>query len=374
MNSICEKIDHFTKRAQIEYMKAKYSDVICQLLEGGGYIWGTGRLGKFAYQQCIQNRIKIHGYIDNNEEKWSVRDDVYAPNRLNPKDCVIIASICYVEIARQLEELGIKHYIYYEELAHLQDGISIYSLTFEKLFDEIEKNRDKYVQIYNILEDELSKKVYTEVMNYRMSLDVRYIVKAYELSIKEGCQYFDRIITSNLNKEYAFYDVGGFDGESTLDYIQHVDGYKKVFFFEPTAETLDIAKKRLDHYDNIEFIQAAVGADKGKTYINDVGGAGNYISTSGTDCVPLVKLEDCISSHLSYVKLDIEGYEAQALYGMKNAVMQYKPLLAVSVYHLPGDIHELTSLLLSWNPRYKVYMRHYTESYADTVCYFVNES
>ena len=88
----------------------------------------------------------------------------------------------------------------------------------------------------------------------------------------------------------------------------------------------------------------------------------------------MVKLDDYISGRNSYVKLDVEGYEAEVLQGMKNSILRFKPLLAVSVYHIPGDIHKMAEMLLSWNPDYKVYIRHYTKSYADTVCYFVNES
>ena len=105
-----------------------------------------------------------------------------------------------------------------------------------------------------------------------------------------------------------------------------------------------------------------------------MGGGGNFVGVSGTQVVPMIKLDDYITGHDSYVKLDVEGYETDALLGMRNAVRTFRPLLAVSVYHIPGDMHKLVDLLLSWNPDYQVYMRHYTRSYADTVCYFVPKS
>ena len=230
MENICNKLRNFKKQDQEKYLKEKYSNILGQMLSEGGYIWGTGRLGEFAFKQCTQNRIKIYGYIDNDEKKWNVDKKIYSPDKLTKKDIVIIASIDCADIIRQLEGMGIKQYIYYEDMAYIWAGMETYYQAFKGLFDEIEKNREKYIWLYDILEDEISKKVYAEVMDYRMSLDLKHIVTAYQISGKEGDQYFDHIITPKLNKGYTFYDVGGFKGESTLDYIKYSKGYKKIFF------------------------------------------------------------------------------------------------------------------------------------------------
>lgn len=374
VETICDRLRNYEKQNQIKYMKGKYHDLIAYLSKGGGYIWGTGRLGKFVKQQCEKIGIEIKGFIDSDEKRWSVDGKIFSPEVLNENDCVIIASIYYADISRTLKKLQIQNFIYYEELAYIQDGMDTYYQAFEGLFDEIESCKSKYMQIYDILEDELSKKIYSEVMDYRMGLDTDHIITAYEMSKQEGCQYFDRLITDRLNSRYTFYDVGGFDGESTLDYIRCTKGYKKILFFEPSLDSIEIAKARLVGKRDVEFINAAVGAESGEVSFNDIGGGGSFISEGGTNIVPMITLDECIDNSDSYIKLDVEGYEMAVLQGMKNAIIKYKPLLAVSVYHKPGDMHQLIGTLLSWNPDYNIYMRHYTESYADTVCYFVTKS
>lgn len=87
----------------------------------------------------------------------------------------------------------------------------------------------------------------------------------------------------------------------------------------------------------------------------------------------MVKLDDFIESADSYIKIDVEGWEEAALEGARNAIKEYKPMLSVSVYHKPGDIHKLVNKILAWNPAYQVYLRHYTETYADTRAYFIHK-
>ncbi len=123
--------------------------------------------------------------------------------------------------------------------------------------------------------------------------------------------------------------------------------------------------------ENITFITACVGEGRGTVHYNALGGGGGMVEVDGAEIIATVALDEYISSDSAYVKMDVEGYELSVLKGMKNSIIMYKPMLAVCVYHKPGDIHTLISTILAWNPSYKVYMRHYTPVYADTVCYFL---
>lgn len=285
---------------------------------------------------------------------------------------VIIATIFCVDIKVQLEGLGIKNYIYYDDLALATGKFDIYYQAFKGIFDEIEVNKEKYMQLYDFWADELSCQIYSDIMNYRMSMDTQFTVRAMEKSLAEGEQYFDRIIIDKLQENTEFFDVGGYDGESTLSFVKFASHpNKKIYFFEPDASICEESKRRLEHIDNITFITAAAGEDKGIVHYNALSGGGGMIEVDGADTIPTVALDEYISGSNAYVKMDVEGYELSTLKGMKNSIVKYKPMLAVSVYHKPGDIHMLISTILSWNPSYNVYMRHYTPVYADTVCYFL---
>ncbi len=82
------------------------------------------------------------------------------------------------------------------------------------------------------------------------------------------------------------------------------------------------------------------------------------------DCI-----DRCIDAPVTFIKMDIEGAEYQAILGAKNIINKYKPKLAICVYHKPEDIWELPWLIHKINPEYKFYLRHYSFGDVETVLY-----
>lgn len=320
-----------------------------------------------------KNDIEIKGFIDNDESRWSEESFIYSKSILQSSDVIILASQYYPEIIEQLEDMGIKNHIYYEQLALLAEELETYSSTFEDIFGELEINKEHYAQILDLLTDNLSKEIYANIVLYRNTLDISYTQKAFELSLKEGKQDFDRIVVDRLDEEYTFYDVGGFDGESTVDYITHIGNYNKIYFFEPDKLIIKNAMSKLCDKENIVFVEAGVGEKRGTNSFTSTGKGDDTFLGEGEE-IEIVALDDFVDSHKSYIKMDIEGYEMSALIGAKQCIKRYKPMLSISVYHLPGDIYRIIQLVLSWNPGYRIYMRHYNNSCADTRVYFIDDN
>lgn len=58
-----------------------------------------------------------------------------------------------------------------------------------------------------------------------------------------------------------------------------------------------------------------------------------------------------------------------ALYGAQKVIVENRPKLAISIYHKPEDIWEIPSIVLQYNPDYKLYIRHYSLTDFETVLY-----
>ena len=71
----------------------------------------------------------------------------------------------------------------------------------------------------------------------------------------------------------------------------------------------------------------------------------------------------------TYIKMDIEGAEMEALLGAQGNIKNNKPKLAICLYHKPEDIIEIPHIILSINPDYKLAIRHYTTCNWETVLY-----
>ena len=58
------------------------------------------------------------------------------------------------------------------------------------------------------------------------------------------------------------------------------------------------------------------------------------------------------------IKMDVEGFEREAIWGSALTISHHTPKLMVSLYHRNEDIFELPLLIRKLNPSYKFYIRH----------------
>ena len=74
----------------------------------------------------------------------------------------------------------------------------------------------------------------------------------------------------------------------------------------------------------------------------------------------------------SFIKFDIEGSEKAALLGAAKIIRTSKPKLAICAYHKNEDYYVLPQTILSLNPDYKLYLRHYSNStHRESVIYAI---
>ena len=78
---------------------------------------------------------------------------------------------------------------------------------------------------------------------------------------------------------------------------------------------------------------------------------------------------DSFNEEVTFIKMDLEGSELRALMGAERIIRQYKPKLAISLYHKPEDIWELPLYILSLNSEYIFFIDHYSVATAETVLY-----
>jgi len=95
------------------------------------------------------------------------------------------------------------------------------------------------------------------------------------------------------------------------------------------------------------------------------------ISPEGSLEIPVVRLDSEVLEAVTFVKLDLEGAECDALEGAREHIQRDHPKLAVSVYHDQRDFWRVPEMVLQMNESYELYLRHYTEGPLETVMYFI---
>jgi hypothetical protein len=72
---------------------------------------------------------------------------------------------------------------------------------------------------------------------------------------------------------------------------------------------------------------------------------------------------------VDFIKLDVEGGEADALRGAHRTLISHRPVLAISCYHKPEDLWALPDLIDSLVPDYRFYLRQHAFNSFDLVLY-----
>lgn len=103
-------------------------------------------------------------------------------------------------------------------------------------------------------------------------------------------------------------------------------------------------------------------------------GAENTYAKNDRDIVEVeVKALDEVPEcqNASFIKMDIEGSEMEALIGAKNIIKKNKPKLAICIYHSDKDMIRIIEFIHSMVPEYKLYVRHHSFYSVETVLYAV---
>ena len=187
-------------------------------------------------------------------------------------------------------------------------------------------------------------------------------------------QYFDlpQLKDKKFEKE-VFIDGGCFDGSTSIAFEKWSESKEnKIYVFEPDVENLNKIKKRLCTSNcEIEMIEKGLWRSSTKLKFDQRGTAGSLINEDGNVWTSVTSIDDTIHDKVTFIKMDIEGAEYAALEGGAYTIAKYKPRLAISIYHQPEDIMRLPHLILSENPAYIFYLRHYSIGPDETVLYAI---
>ena len=174
--------------------------------------------------------------------------------------------------------------------------------------------------------------------------------------------YFDLDVIKCDNNE-VFVDCGCFVGDTVLSYIkQYGNRYKKIYSYELSRKNYEIAQKSLEGIERVVLRNAGVSDTNGIIKMLDAShiaaGSANRIHSSGNATGEVVRIDDDIDENVTFIKMDVEGAEVDALNGARNQIQKNKPKLAISLYHKYTDLLEIPVLIKQMVPEYKLYLRN----------------
>ena len=193
-----------------------------------------------------------------------------------------------------------------------------------------------------------------------------------------GNIYFD-FERLQLDEDEVFIDAGSYDGESTLEFIKWCKGkYKKIYAVEPMDIGKELTNYNLRNVRDVQICNCALSNQIGVSSFSKqyTGLKGSRLDKAGGNLeeVKVDTIDNILQGEkATFIKMDIEGAELDALKGAKYTLSKYKPKLAISLYHKNEDIYEIPLWLHETIPEYKFYLRHYSNKQWDLVLYCVTE-
>jgi len=144
-------------------------------------------------------------------------------------------------------------------------------------------------------------------------------------------------LLTNLLRGGCILDIGANIGNHTLFFINECD-VKKAYCFEPVPETFEILQKNMELnelQDRVSLFNKAVGKAEGKAIIshfsdNNMGGTCLTDDENGNIQVISVDKID-IPEKVSFVKIDVEGFELNVVLGMIEFIKKQHPVVFIEI-------------------------------------------
>lgn len=339
------------------------------------FLYGAGVAAMWYVEYLKRNQIVVSGLMVSNMEgqpsqKYGIPivhvDEVFQKHRDIE---IVIASPMYKD---EIET----------ELCKRIDHRSVFSFETELYCNFIESvsglrayyldNMDQIEHLYNCLQDDLSKETLLAFIKGRVSGN-----HDFYRAVRVDAPYYPSDIIS-LTDEEVLVELGSNNGDTLRDFLNVTKRkYRKCICFEPDKRCIEMLKKLRDAEEGcIEIIEKGAYSKKAIFHFdvdsNDENHATAHISeeTSGVE-IEVDACDNCINERITFLKMDIEGSELEALKGCCGLLKQYKPKIAVSAYHNNEDLLNIFQFIEGLDLGYRFYLRHHNHSATDTIMYAV---
>ncbi|WP_297201817.1 FkbM family methyltransferase [uncultured Flavonifractor sp.] len=355
----------------------KRADHIC--------VFGLGKyFGEAFIQQNVRKRFQVDYLCDNNEGRLAElkQDDrfqdlhIISPNELKKlKNTVVIFMLGDPRTAiEQIKELvGIENCISYNDL--VLDDI----MGSDKELNDYTASKAELFTVFDLLADDLSREIYTNIFCLRVAPDLANTTYEAMCTLP---QYFPQDIIQ-LTQDECFVDCGAYIGDTLEIFSNLTDAkFKKYYAFELDENNFaELLKKgeliQANSKNGAKVICYPYGVWKEDTMISygTMASADSYsvYNPREVKTARMIKLDSLLRHEkVSFIKMDIEGSELEALKGAQTIIKEQRPKMAICVYHKIEDLWKIPLFLHKINPEYKIYIRHHAKFWvSETVCYAI---
>lgn len=363
-------------------------------------IFGAGSAGRHLEKLLRHHGIAIACFGDNHPERALDANrptpilSVQTLRKKHPESLVIIAVAPPhgADIQNQLLQEGfsisqifmpsLEHLLFYTVVSH-----------FYWTNDDLKKHATELHKTIQLFEDERSQQLFlrrTALLSHgsdycafrRFIRDFAQLKSPIETGLFTSPRYDENHFYFNqpfcpIQDQEVFANVGALTGDCAIEFAEACKTRrihpKKIINFEPDPGNFALLNEKLKNIPTVtSYPYGLWSASKRLRFANTGAGCPGAIDGSGDQEIEVRSLDELLpGAEITFLKMDIEGAEKEALLGAQAIIRSQKPKLAVSLYHKRNDIFEIPLLLKQLNPGYRFYLSHHSSTFDETVLFAV---
>jgi FkbM family methyltransferase len=272
---------------------------------------------------------------------------------------------------RKLRELGCARVTSFGPLFWKYPEIFLPDMPALDLPHKVHEQAAAVRQGFAALADDRSRREFLAQLRWRLRFDFDALPDPVSEPI-----YFPSDIVDVRNDE-VYVDCGAFDGDTIVEFLKRCNYQcRGVIAFEPDTISLERLRTTVAHLpddvqNRIRIVPAATGSQGGPIRFSAAGELGSAVGAGETE-VACVTLDDALANDVpTYLKMDIEASELDALLGASGLIGRHAPVLAVCAYHKQDHLWQIPERIRSLNPDYRIFLRPHIRLVEDLVCYAV---
>lgn len=346
---ICESRNHFL-------------DTIDQMQKNGRplVLCGAGYLGQKTWEFLTSQNIKIDRVAVN--EKYFTEGSVFYGHEVTNLDKLTqqdgkynyILAIQYVsaELEAMLKNNAESILIFDHSFIGVNTD-TLYSAEF------CQQNESVLTAFYDSLSDERSKETLVAFINQRICARSSYYGAYFDPN-----HYLPEDLV-RLQDNEVYVDCGAYDGDSVIAFLkaankQGVKKPAKVLAFEPEAKNfLLLQGADIGDVDMTAINKGVWSENTTLRFDSGMDTSSRLSEGEGNTSIDVVSIDNALggTNYATFIKMDIEGAELEALKGAQNTIRASLPVLAISLYHKPEDLLTIPQYIRELSDNYRFYLR-----------------
>lgn len=353
--------------------------------DGTVVLFGAGRLGRLCARALRRGGVPLRAFCDGNSalhgtsvEGGEVLSLDEAAMRFGSSALFVVAIWTGTARENMLERIahlrarGCRLVVPYPALvwAHGREETPFHS------FDLPSRSlvrRAELVEVGKLLADDESLRTYERELMRRLRGEFSATSPAID-------QYFPRDLISPADDE-VFVDGGAYTGDTLVDFLKFTGG-RFTAYYGIEADSANAARLHGTVAELPKEIRAkctvhevALHNREEILHFSAAGSTTSQLTTSGAQQVRGQRLDQLMRDRrTSFVKLDVEGAEPEALAGATELLRREQPIAAMCVYHYPEHLWSIPLALGTLLPRHRSALRCHGQDGWESVCYAIPES